>query len=136
GPVGGATSRGCFGRWSTRSPARWPRPSWRGRAAALSMTTRRLRPEEPPRGLRGLLGRSAIRVSVKARQRRIDVHLLPQRPAERAARRGALETGEPPARIRAPSGPFRRGHEPPVPHREADQLPLRRAPPAADAPSE
>src|SRR5438874_1437039 len=41
GPVGWTTSRGCFGRASARSRA-W-RLSWRGRAAPVSITTRRLR---------------------------------------------------------------------------------------------
>jgi hypothetical protein len=53
GPVGGAVGCCCFGRASWRSRA--ARAS-RWRAAPPSITTRRLRPELPPRGRIGRLG--------------------------------------------------------------------------------
>src|SRR6476660_1364024 len=95
-PEGTVTGRvgcgpGCdFGRGSARSRA-W-RESWRGLAAPLSMTTRRLRPPGAWRGRTGLFGRfpfefpleSAISVpvSVEARQLLIDLDLRSQRTGE------------------------------------------------------
>src|SRR5213593_2507657 len=85
GPVGGAT--GCLGgRASWRSRA-W-RGLSRGLAAALSITTRRLRRPvtAPCRGRIGRLGLFeplAIGVSVKPCQRRIDTHGLSKDSVER-----------------------------------------------------
>ena len=102
GPVGRTISFGCFG---TAGPPRWsrgPRPSGRGRAAPVSMTTRRLRPGPPPwRGLIGLFGPSAMVFSVERAQRRIDSHALPEHPRERVVRGRALEAREPPAGVDA-----------------------------------
>ena len=67
GPVGGATGVFSFGFCSCWS-RRW-RPSWRGRAAPVSITTRRLRrpagaPWRGRIGRLGLFGRSAISAQV------------------------------------------------------------------------
>src|SRR5215468_602152 len=103
GPVGGATA--CFGgRCSCRSRA-W-RGLSRGLAAALSITTRRLRrpvtaPWRGRIGRLGLLGPLAICVSVKLCQRRIDAHAPSKDSVESPARCRPLEAGEPPARVDA-----------------------------------
>jgi hypothetical protein len=106
GPVGGAT--GCFGgRASWRSRA-WRAVS-RGLLAALSITTRRLRrpvtaPWRGRIGRFGLFGPLAIRVSVKPRQRGLDLHGLSKDSVERRSRPGALEAGEAAAGVDAPPG--------------------------------
>jgi hypothetical protein len=99
GPVGWTISRGAFG-WRGVSSRRW-RESWRGRAAPLSITTRRFRPEPgaPWRGLIGLLGLLgpfpfAIRwISVEARECRIDPHRALQGSIERPPGLRPLEAG-------------------------------------------
>src|SRR5919204_591704 len=136
GPVGWTTSRGCFGRASARSRA-W-RPSWRGRAAPVSITTRRLRrpPVAPWRGRigrLGLFGRSAIRVSVDPCQLEIDPHPLPQRAVEGAPGRCPLEASQARAGVDAPPGALRRRREHAVSGDEAPELGLRRLPAAARA---
>src|SRR5207245_3900266 len=123
GPVGATASRGCFGRWS-RSRA-W-RAASRGRSAPVSMTTRRFRrPAGAPwRGRSGRFGRperdsSAMCVSVKPRECRIDFHGRPQHAVERSARAGPLEALQAPAGVDAPSGPLRGGLQHAVPRDEA-----------------
>src|ERR671929_292921 len=99
------------------------------------MTTRRRRPGPPgpPRGRIGLFGRSAIDTSVKPGQRRIDPHGAPQRPGEGAVRGRPLEAREAAARVdAAPLEPRARGQRA-LARDEADELALRRAPPAAGA---
>src|SRR5436305_231530 len=139
GPVGGATGVFSFGLTSVRSRA-W-RPSWRGRAAPVSITTRRLRrpPVAPWRGRigrLGLFGRSAIRVSVDPCQLGIDPHPLPQRAVEGAPRGRPLEAGQAPARVDTPAGALGRGGEHPVVRHEPQELGLGRLPPAACAGSD
>src|SRR5919202_2172308 len=98
------------------------------------MTTRRRRPGPPgPRGRIGLFGRSAIDTSVKPGQRRIDPDRAPQRPGEGAVRGRPLEAREAAARVdAAPLEPRARSQRP-LARDEADELALRRAPPAARA---
>src|SRR3954447_24242637 len=77
------------------------------------MTTRRFRPEGPPRGRigrLGLLGSSAIRYfrlssasSVDAREIRIDDDGPAQYPVEAAGCYGALEASQPPAGVDTPA---------------------------------
>src|SRR5919198_6388951 len=96
------------------------------------MTTRRRRPGPPgPRGRIGLFGRSAIDTSVKPGQRRIDLHGAPQRPGEGAVRGRALEAREAAARVDAAALEPRARGQRPLTRDEADELALRRAPPAA-----
>src|SRR5436190_11507230 len=102
------------------------------------MTTRRRRPgpPAPPRGRIGLFGRSAIDTSVKPGQRRIDPHRAPQRAGEGAVRGRALEAREPAARVDAAALELRARGQRPLARDEADELVLRRAPPAAGAGSD
>ena len=130
-----------FGRGSVRSRA-W-RESWRGRAAPLSMTTRRFRPPGAWRGRTGLFGRfpfefpfeSAISVptSVEASERLIDPDGRLQRAGEAAVGDRALEALEPAARVHASPGLLRAGRQRALAGDEADELFLRRLPAAAGA---
>src|SRR6478752_10687030 len=135
GPVGGAT--GCFGgRASWRSRA-W-RAFSRGRFAALSITTRRLRrpvtaPWRGRIGRFGLLGPLAMGVSVEPCQRGIHAHGLSKDTVESGVRRGPLEAGQAPARVGpAPRG-LRPGCQSPVVGDEAEQVGLWNLPPAPGA---
>src|SRR5436190_22537424 len=142
GPVGATTSRGVLGRDASRS--RCCCRASRGRAAALSITTRRLR-REPAPPCRGRMGRFglfeldslAIRCSsVEGCQFLIDPDGLPQRAVERAARDGPLEAWKPAAGIGPATGHACARNKPTVHRREAQKLPLRSFPPAADAASD
>ena len=136
GPVGATISRGCFVGAMPRC-SRERRSSWRGRAAPVSITTRRLRPEIPPWrgriGRLGLLGPSAIVFSVEGRQSRIDAHGAAQHTCERPSRGGALEACKPPARVRPAPRPVPSGPERAVRRNEAQELRLRRLAAAAHA---
>src|SRR5436190_8014175 len=110
GPVG--CGPGCdFGRGSVRSRA--CRESWRGLAAPLSMTTRRLRPPGAWRGRTGLFGRfpfefpfeSAISVptSVESGERLIDLDGPLQRSGKAPVGDRALEADQPTACVDAPA---------------------------------
>src|SRR6266536_4860317 len=81
----------------------------------------------------GLFGPSAMGLSVERPQRRIDSDGLLQHALEGAARGRALEALQPSARVDAPPREPRAGRENAVPRHEADQLRLRRLPPAAGA---
>jgi hypothetical protein len=108
------------------------RESWRGLAAPLSMTTRRLRPPGAWRGRTGLFGRfpfefpfeSAISVptSVEASQILIDPDCRSQRPGERAVGDCTLEALEPPARVGAASRLVRARDQRPLAGNEPNQL--------------
>jgi hypothetical protein len=66
-------------------------------------------------------------------ERRIDPDGAPERPVERVPRDGALEAGEAPAGVGAATRIGRAERELAVPRDEAQELVLRRLPPAADA---
>ena len=134
GPVGWTTSRGCFGRCSAARSRAW-RLSCLGRAAPVSITTRRLRrpggaPWRGRIGRFGLFGRSAIRVSVDPCQPGIDPDGRFQGAIEGSPVGGALEAREPPARVDAAAGAALRVLEGSVPGDKPQQLGLRRLPAA------
>src|SRR3954452_20658049 len=113
GPVGGAT--GCFGGLASWRSRAW-RGLSRGRAAALSITTRRLRrpvtaPWRGRIGRFGLFGPLAIGVSVEPCQRRIDADGLSKDSVESRPRRRALEARKAGAGLDAASHRVRRGVE-------------------------
>src|SRR5207249_8221859 len=121
GPVGGGAA--CRGP-SRRAPSCWPRAwrvSCRGRAAWLSITTRRRRLPGPlpPRGRSGrfgLLPPLAMRLlSVKTCEPGIDLDRAAQRPCERPLGRRPLEADEAPAGVGAPAGHLAARNEPAVP---------------------
>src|SRR3954453_9140350 len=128
GPVIGATSRGVFGRAASRS--RCCCRASRGRAAALSMTTRRFRrwPAPPWRGRMGRFGlfepgSFAIRwSSVEGCQFLTDPDGLPERAVERTPRKRALEAGEPAAGIGPATGVQGRRNEQAVLRHEPQNL--------------
>ena len=138
GPVGCVDSRRSLRGVSCRS--RCCLASGRGRAAPLSITTRRRRrwPGAPWRGRTGRFGRlgpdwSAIGVSVEARELRLDGDRASERSVEGPSGRGPLEAGQPPAGVDAPAGAARGDAQHSLRSREADELRLRRLAPAADA---
>ena len=129
GPVG--CGPGCdFGRGSVRSRD-W-RESWRGRAAPVSMTTRRLRPPGAWRGRTGLFGRfpfefpfeSAISVpsSVESGELLIDPDGSPEHPSEAAVGDRPFEALQPSARVDAASRFVQARNQLPVAGDEANQL--------------
>src|SRR5918995_1836663 len=133
GPVGGATS--CRSRFGGASPRL---RAWRGfgRFEPPSITTRRLRPAAPCRGRIGrfgLLGPSAISVQCRGESLCVDVNVPSQDAVEGAPVYGALETGQPPARVRAPARLRPSPDELPAANRKAGELRLRRLPTAARA---
>src|SRR6188472_3942446 len=105
------------------------------------MTTRRLRPPGAWRGRTGLFGPfefpfpSAIFApsSVKTSQRSIDPDWSAQRAGEAAVRDGSLEALQAVACVRAASGLVPAREQLSVAGDEADQLRLRRLPPAPRA---
>src|SRR5207249_10079764 len=138
GPVGATTSRGVLGRDASRS--RCCCRASRGRAAALSITTRRLRrwPAPPWRGRMGRLGlfepaALAIRCSsVEGCEFLIDLDGLAQRSIERALGDRTFEACEPTAGIGPATGNSRPRHEVSGRRREAEKSALGSLPPAAD----
>jgi hypothetical protein len=108
------------------------RESWRGLAAPLSMTTRRLRPPGAWRGRTGLFGRfpfefpfeSAISVltSVEASKILIDSDWRSQRAREAAVGDCPFEALEPPARVGTAPGLVRAGRQRPLAGDEPNQL--------------
>src|SRR6185436_6979036 len=99
------------------------------------MTTRRLRPEGPPRGRigrLGLFGSSAMSAfSVDASEIWIDFDGPPQHAVERPRRSSTLEAGETATRIDATSRDSASSDETAIGAAEAKELRLRRLPPAA-----
>ena len=101
-----------------RARGAW-RLSWRGRAAPVSMTTRRLR-RPGRRPLAGRIGRFGLfgplamsRVSVEPRELGIDPHGRSQDRLKALRSARPLEAGEPPARVDAPARRLRRGSSTP-----------------------
>src|SRR5581483_8104926 len=134
GPVGGAAGwRGVSRRVSSR-PRAW-RAS-RGRAAWLSMTTRRRRlpGPPPPRGRSGRFGLppSVMQLlSVKTPERRIDPHGLPQHPGEGLLPHRPLEARDVRACVRAAPRHGSPEDEVALERAEPDELRLLRPPAAA-----
>src|SRR5712691_10008454 len=138
GPVGGAAGARVLSR---RGASSRPRPPWRGsrgRAAWLSMTTRRLRLPGPlpPRGRSGRFGLPPLAISllsVKTCEFRIDPDGLSQHPRKPPLRLGPLEADQAPAGVGAAPRRPAAFDEHAVSGREAQELALWRAPAAADA---
>src|SRR5215211_5315992 len=102
------------------------------------MTTRRLRRElgAPWRGRMGLFGRFGSAISggsVEPRELRVDDDGFAERSGERAPVACPLEADQPPAGVDAPARHSPRRYEPALEGAEAQQLRLRRLPPAAGA---
>src|SRR5207248_803569 len=128
GPVGGAAGWRASRRGPSCCPPRAWRPSWRGRAAPVSMTTRRRRlpGPAPPRGRSGRLGLlpplAICLLSVKPGELGIDPDGRAQGAGERALPQRPLEAAGAAAGVRAAAGLYGVRDQDAVPGGETHEL--------------